>query len=119
MALPHRCVGVLNLSLFKVRQQALQKRFALPSFEPNLLLIDPRIPGCCLCVYGFACGAQILAHMEKIEQVVALRTKLVFHLAGDPRRTIAYAVNVGLSVETGAVGTRQQLGASRINRSEE
>jgi hypothetical protein len=43
-------------------------------------------------MYSFTRGAQVLAYMEKIEQVVALRTELVFNLVGDPRRTIAYAV---------------------------
>jgi hypothetical protein len=46
MALPNRRVGVRNSSVFKVRQQVLQKLFAAPSFEPNLLPIDPRILGC-------------------------------------------------------------------------
>src|SRR5215216_2392465 len=55
-------------------------------------------------MYGFARGAQVFAYMERIEQVVALRTELVFNLVGDPRRTIAYAVNIGLAVEAGAVG---------------
>jgi len=66
-------------------------------------------------MYGFARGAQVFAYMERIEQVVALRTELVFNLVGDPRRTIAYAVNIGLAVEAGAVGTFQKLGASRIH----
>src|SRR5271169_4396206 len=85
MASTHRRLIVVCLWSFDVASERRQRLVETPGFERFLLRVDPGV------LRG---GAQILANMIKINQVAALRAKVLFHLADDPGRSVPDRVKV-------------------------
>ena len=98
MASPHRRLIVVCVGRFDAGSERRQHVVETPGFERFLLRVHP---GVFVWRDRLGGGTQILANMIKINQVAALRAKLLFHLTHDPGRSVPDRVNVGVGAKAG------------------
>src|SRR4249919_2103860 len=98
MASPHRRLIVVCVGRFDAGSERRQHVVETPGFERFLLRVHP---GVFVWRDRLGGGIQILANMIKINQVAALRAKLLFHLTHDPGRSVPDRVNVGVGAKAG------------------
>ncbi len=89
-----------------MRRQGLQHRVHSTGQKPILLGFVPpiRVGGATL-----ACGGKIVAQVIEIDEILPLRPEYTLDLIGNPRRTIAYAVDLRMRIPADPRGTMGHL----------
>jgi len=115
VALPHWRITVLCSGRFKMRLKLLQDCVGLIRFESVFLLVHPRFL-LLLCADDDLDGCtEVVARMEEIDQVAALRTKFLLHLIGDPWRAITDTMNWRIGAKTGLHCTIKEALSGGVN----
>src|ERR1039457_719638 len=107
VALADGRIGVIDLWRFDMLKQYLQKFLRSLRFQSCLLFVHPASLTLRVGDDGLGGGAEVVAHMVEVEQVAALRAKLVFHLIGYPRRAVADGMDLGAPAKSGQFGARK------------
>src|ERR1700722_15495214 len=112
MASAHGSLVVVHFGRFEMTSECLQRLVEAPGFERVLLRVHPGLSRGGLGRNRFRGVAQILANMIEINQVAALRAKLLLRLAHDPWRSVPDRMNAGIRAEASPNRAFEKLASS-------
>src|SRR3990167_11455362 len=99
MTLSHRGIIIVEARGFKMRPQGLHELARAPRLQAIFLLDQPIVSGLRCVRNGFGGGTQVIANMIEVHQVVALRSKLLLDLCGNPVRAAAHGMDTAVRAE--------------------
>ena len=115
MAAAHRGIFVREVRRLPMRGECRQHRISTPGFQPLLLLIQPGGTRRRERFDRRGRRSQVLAHVIKIHQILALRTETRLDLRADPARTIAHRMHPTVNAQARLPGAMKQVLSRVIN----